>query len=160
MAAHPVNMMEVDELAFRIVDDETKIRIIDIRSAESFAQLALPGSMNVPIEDFFRKEWVNSFSQRHLKKVLVGENESQELTACLLLHELGFENLAMLQGGFDAFNKTILTPAPFAPTGTRWDTDTRQFREQAHRDILKMIESNKKKGAKEPKKEKTIQGGC
>jgi 3-mercaptopyruvate sulfurtransferase SseA len=95
-----------------------------------------------------------------VKKVIVGDSEAQERIAYLLLQELGYENLAILQGGFDEFNKNILVASAFVPTGSRWDRDVKQFREQAHTDILKMIESNKNKGPKVPKLEKKIQGGC
>jgi rhodanese-related sulfurtransferase len=134
--------------------------MIDIRPAESFAKLALPGSMNIQIRDLFGKDLIVSLSQRHIKKVLIGENETQEHSACLLLQELGYENLAILQGGIDVFNKTILSPSAFIPTGTRWDADVIRFRDQARLDILQMMEEHKNKAPKTTKKEKKIQGGC
>ena len=160
IANHPVTVMDADELAFRIVDHEPGIQIIDIRLPEENTKLSLPGSTNVQTSDFFGKEWVSVFSRRHVKKVLVGGSEAQERTAYLLLQELGYENLGILQGGFDAFNKTILNPSPFVPTGSRWDEDVKQFREKARVDILAMIESARNNTAKVPKKEKKIQGGC
>ncbi len=160
LATHPTKGMEIDELAFRIVDAEPNIRIIDIRTPEAFAKLALPGSMNIQLRDFFSKDWIAPFSQRHVKEVIVGDSEAQERIAYLLLQELGYENLAILHGGFDGFNKNILDASAFVPTGSRWDGDVKQFREQAHTDILKMIEANKNKGMKVLKVEKKIQGGC
>jgi rhodanese-related sulfurtransferase len=160
MKTHAAATMEVDELAFRIIDHEPNIRIIDVRTPESYSQFALPGSNNIQMRDFFNKEWNNSFSQRHIKKVVVGENETQEQSAYLLLQELGYENLAVLQGGFDTFKKTILASSPVVPTGTRWDSDIIQFRDKARTDISKMMMDNKNKGPKEVKKEKKIQGGC
>jgi len=158
-AAHPAIVMEADELAFRIVDKEPNIKIIDIRPAQEFAKLSLPGSSNIQLADFFSKEWAASFSQRHVKKILVGDNEAQEHTAYLLMQELGYENLAVLHGGFDAFEKTILDPSVFVPTGSRWDNDVMQFRQQARVEIQKMIDANKNKAPKEIKAKK-IQGGC
>jgi rhodanese-related sulfurtransferase len=157
---HFAPVMETDELAFRIVDRETRIQIIDVRSAEEYSRLALPGSKNVAIRDFFSKESSPYFSQRHVKKVVVGDDEGQARIACGLLHELGYENIAILRGGMAAFSNTFLQPSVFVPTGSRWDADVRQFREQARTTIQKMIEGGKKQGAKEPKKAKKIQGGC
>ena len=116
--------------------------------------------MNIQMRDFFSKDWITPLSHRHVKKVVVGDSETEEQTAYLVLQELGYENIAILRGGFDGFNKNILTSSTFIPTGTRWDADVKQFREKAHTDILKMIADNKNKGLKEPKKEKKIQGGC
>ncbi len=159
VATHPTATMEVDELAFRIVDNEPNFRIIDVRSPAEYAKLALPGSSNIQVADFFSKDVNASFLQRHVKKVIVGDNEAQERTASLLLQELGYENLAILRGGFDAFDKTILNPSIFVPAGTRWDGGVKNFRENARIDIIKMIESNKNKAPKEIKTRK-IQGGC
>jgi rhodanese-related sulfurtransferase len=159
ISTHPVAEMDVDELAFRIVDKEPNIRIIDIRTPAQYAKLALPGSSSIQVNDFFGKDMMVSFSERHVKKVLVGNGEAQEHTAYLLLQELGYENLAVLKGGFDAFDKTILNPSIFIPTGTRWDADVKSFRESARTEILKMIEANKNKAPKEIVKRK-IQGGC
>jgi hypothetical protein len=66
------------------------------------------------------------------------------------------ENLAILRGKFDTFNNTILILSTFVPSGTRWDSDVIQFRDEAHIDISKMIIDNKNKGPKEVKKEKKI----
>jgi hypothetical protein len=159
-ASHPVTVMDADELAFRIVDREPNIRIIDLRSIDTTMSRSLPGAENITVRDLFGKDWVSIFSRRHVKKALIGKDEAQERTAFLLLRELGYENLAVLKGGFDAFDKTILSSAPFVPTGSRWDADVKVFREKAREDILKLIAENKNKGAKEPKKTKKVQGGC
>jgi rhodanese-related sulfurtransferase len=160
ITTHPAAMMNPDELAFRIVDRDPNFRIIDVRTPELYAQLAFPGSNNIQIRDFFSKDWIASFSQRHVKKVVVGENENQERSAYLLLQELGYEDIAILQGGFEAFSKTILASSPFGSTGTRWDNDVKQFRDKARVDILKMIADTKNKQPTEMKKQKKIQGGC
>jgi hypothetical protein len=121
--------------------------------------LSLPGSYNVQRNDLFGKDWVATFSRRHLKKVVVGDNEEDERTAYYLLHELGYENLAILRGGMGAFKRTILDSNVFVPTGSRWDGDVRDFRVNARTTILKMIAEAKNKPAKAIVKRK-IQGGC
>ena len=160
LSAHPAKLMSVDELGFRIVDHEPRIRMIDIRTHEAYARLALPGSINIPMGEFFGKDWITMFSQRHVKKVILADDEPQEHAAYLLLQELGYENIAVLQGGLDAFKATIMNPSMIISAGTRWDTDVFRFRENARKDILAMIEKNKNGGPKEIKKVKKIQGGC
>lgn len=159
-ATHTAAVMDVDELAFRIVDHEPRVQVVDIRTPDAFSRFALPGSRNMVARDFFSKESTPLFSQRHVKKVIVGDDENQEQAAYWLLQELGYENLAVLRGGIGSFSNTILQPASFVPTGTRWDADVKQFRETARTSILSMIEESKKSGAKVVKKEKKIQGGC
>lgn len=160
LSAHPAKVMSVDELAFRIVDHEPRITLIDIRTPDAYAKYALPGSVNIPMSDFFGKDWITMFSQRHVIKVILADDETKEHAAFLLLQELGYENLAVLGGGLDAFNATILNPSVIVTQGTRWDADVVRFRADARKDILAMIEKNKSGGLKEVKTTKKIQGGC
>jgi len=156
IAAHPVAEMTPDELAFRILDQDPHLQIIDLRPA---ASLGLPGSISIPMKELFNRELAAPLSQRQVKKVLVGLSEGEERSACLLLKELGYENFAILQGGFGAFDRTILDPAGFVAAGNRWDSDLKQFREEARAGIHRMIDSAKN-AKKAPKVEKKIQGGC
>jgi rhodanese-related sulfurtransferase len=159
-STHSVQTMVSDELAFRIVDHEPHTRILDLRPAASFQALALPGSINLTQSDLFGRDLGNGIAQRRSKKVIVAENEKQEREAYWLMQELGYENLAILEGGFPAFRRTFLHPDAFVPAGNRWDEDVRKFREEAQTRIPQMIEAQKASATKTPKAEKKIQGGC
>ncbi len=158
--SHPVKRMPVDELAFLLVEKVPDLLIVDVRSAERFSALALPGSVHAPLRDLFGKEWISSFSPRRVKKVLVGGDEKEGVVAAALLRELGYENVSALEGGLDKFRATILEPAAFVPAGNRWDGALKEFREKARVEIRKQIAESAKKSAAPPKKEKKIQGGC
>ena len=160
LAAHPVAVMDADELAFRIVDHEPRVQIVDLRSPKAYAAFALPGSREIQMTDFFGKDPIEVLSRRHVKKVLVADTEREERAACLLLERLGYENVVALKGGLPSFRMTILTAATVVPTGGRWDEDVRRFRETARAQILQMIASAKDARPKEPKKVKKVQGGC
>jgi rhodanese-related sulfurtransferase len=95
--AHPVKTMTPDELAFRLIDKEADLQIIDVRLPEEFILLSLLNSRNVQIRDFFGKEWDQVFGQRHQKKEVVGNYVGSETTACLRLERLGYENCVVLE---------------------------------------------------------------
>jgi rhodanese-related sulfurtransferase len=155
-----IQTMVPDELAFRIVDQEPHTRILDLRPAVAFSALALPGSVKLPQADLFSNDLGSSIAQRHGKKVIVAENETQERQAYLLLHELGYENLAILEGGYPVFDAAFLHPLPFVPVGNRRDDDVLRFRKDAQTRIPQLIEAQKAAATKAPTKEKKIQGGC
>jgi len=159
-SVHAVQTMVPDELAFRIVDQEPLTRILDLRSAASFAAMALPGSVNLTQMDLFGRDLGNGIDQRRSRKVIVADDEAQERQAYLLLQELGYENLAILDGGFPAFSRVFLNPTAFVPAGNRWDEDVRRFRQEAQTKIPQLIEAQKASATKKPKQEKKIQGGC
>jgi rhodanese-related sulfurtransferase len=159
VATHSVKNITPDELAYRIMDKESGVQIVDMRSAEQFTAFALPGSVNVQVKDLFGKELTPIFSNRRVVKVVVGFNEDESRTAALLLQEMGYENVAMLQGGIENFQHTILA-AKVADTGTRWDADVNTFRIKASTTISKMIIDAKNAQPKTARVQKKIQGGC
>jgi len=159
-STHAVQTMVPDELAFRIVDEDPQTRILDLRPAASYGAVALPGSVNLTQNDLFARDLGSNISQRRSKKVVVADDEAQERQAYLLLQDLGYENLAILEGGFPAFSRAFLVPAPFVPTGHRWDEDVHKFRQAAQVKIPQLIEARKASATKAPRQEKKIKGGC
>jgi rhodanese-related sulfurtransferase len=157
---HDVKVMTPDELAFRIVDRDPRTRVVDLRDEATRKAHPLPGALAVPASEVLGKEWRASFAPRKLKKVLVGGTEKEARTAAYLLGETGFENLAILQGGYPALEETILRAgAPVTGEG-RFAPDVARFREQARTTLLERIRSEHASGAKVPKKTKKVQGGC
>jgi rhodanese-related sulfurtransferase len=158
-ASHSVKIMSPDELAYCIIDREGSVQVVDARLSEQFAALALPGSVNVQIKDLFGKELTPILSDRRVVKVVIGQNDKESRTAALLLQELGYENIAMLQGGLENFQKTVLLPK-LETTGSRWDADVNTFRANASTTISRMIADAKNKQPKVANVQKKIQGGC
>jgi 3-mercaptopyruvate sulfurtransferase SseA len=118
--------------------------------------------VNLSENDLFSRELGATIAERRSKKVILAEDEAQERRAYLLLDELGYENLAILAGGFSAFSRTFLSPtlAPFVPTGSRWDEDVRKFRQEAQLKIPQLIQAQKASATKAPRPQKKIKGGC
>lgn len=161
LAAHPAEVMDVDELAFRIVDRDPRLQVVDIRPADVFAKSSLPGASNLAMREFFGRDAMPVLSPRHVKKVIVGTTQAEAQAAALLLSDLGYENIVVLQGGYEAFASTFLgaSAAP-ASDGGRWAADVTRFRQQARGDILAMIDASRAAGQPAPKTIKKIVGGC
>lgn len=159
IAAHQVKEIAPDDLAFRILDKESRLQIVDMRSQEQFAALSLPGSINVQVKDLFTKDATPILSDRRIVKIVIGQTNEESRTGVFLLQELGYENIAMLQGGLENFQQIILTPK-LEQTGSRWDADVNAFRTNASSSIAKMISDAKNKPVKAAKVLKKIQGGC
>jgi rhodanese-related sulfurtransferase len=149
-----------DELAFWIVSDDIRYKIIDLRSPESFKAQALPNSVNEPIGDLFGKEAQSLFGQRDVHKILVAGSEREERIAYLLMKGLGFENMSVLTGGLPEFETDILKFNGVSRAGDRWDADIVQFRTEAKAEILKRIEVARQTPTGTVKKAKAVKGGC
>jgi rhodanese-related sulfurtransferase len=156
---HPVTMMPVDELAFRVIDRDPALQVIDVREGAPAAMI--PGAVAVPLPELFSKEWEVIFSRRHRKKVFIAEDESTERRACLLAGELGYENLAILEGGLSAFRKTIIDRSvPMDSLTAARAPETARFRAMAGKRVAELLEEQKAAGAKKPAVTKKISGGC
>lgn len=157
---HDVELMTVDELAFRLVDQEPNILLVDVRSADEFGKLSLPGAVNVQVSDLFAKEWDIQFAQRHRKKVMIADDENHARAAYFVLEKLGYENVAVLEGGLPKFQREILEDNAFVGSGGRHDAEVAEFRIQARTTINAMIEQARNKPQQAEKKSKKIAGGC
>ncbi len=158
--AASTRVMSADELAFRIVDREPRLLVVDVRGAGGAASFPLPGALHLGVADLFGREWRGALGPRHVCKVVIGDDEAQERTAAALLDELGYKNVSLLAGGFGAFDKTILAEDPYVPSGNRWDEDVARFRATARPAIRALLEEGRRVKKAEPKKEKKVQGGC
>ncbi|MCL4306225.1 YeeE/YedE family protein [bacterium] len=158
LAACETAFMTADELAFRIIDREPNIQIVDVRDSAAFNSFALPGAMNIQVRNLFDKEWNRLFARRHVKKVLVAEHESDAIAAYHVLDELGYSNLAVLQGGLPLFKQDILSESTHEAVPLH--EDVAEFRMSARETINKLIEQERQKPPAVEKKPKKVIGGC
>jgi rhodanese-related sulfurtransferase len=180
LKSHPVKEMTADELAFRIIDKDPKIVVIDVRPAKEFESMMLPGSTNIETQQIFQKEFSEVLGNRHKRKVFVSNDEVQSRTAALIAQELGYENISVLCGGIDHFvNAVILRkeedvtntcPFQFANNTQQSQStpnvdaqqvkDTERFRSKAGVTITAMIKEAKASAVKPVKLVKKVAGGC
>jgi rhodanese-related sulfurtransferase len=156
--AHPVRMMTADEMAFRILDRDPLLRPIDVRGASEYAQMSLPSAVNIQVETMFGKEWRDLLGQRNTVKIFFAEDDSSAVRAAALAGLLGYQNVAVLQGGLGEFRKTILNATPPNRELSESERDTYQFRAKAAPRITAMI--SQRDAAKPVRRVKKIQGGC
>ena len=158
-SAHPVPLISSDELAFRIIDHDPNIRIIDVRSKTDSTKMSLPGAVAIPVMSMFGKEWRDVLAQAHIKKIFVADGESEEKSAAHLAVLLGYENVLILREGLDDFAASVMHPGPPASAGARGDQDVYRFRQKASAQIAVMIREQKAPKATEHIV-KRIVGGC
>jgi hypothetical protein len=156
---HAVKAMSPDELAFRIVDRDTKTRVVDLRAEAARKAAPIPGAVAIPAGDVLSREWRATLAPRKVKKVLVAQTEAEARTAAYLLVETGFENVSYLEGGYRKLDRTVLTPG--APAGDpRFEAVVVRFRDRARTELAERVRLEREAGTAAPKKVKKVQGGC
>jgi rhodanese-related sulfurtransferase len=107
MINDPQSMMDADELAYLIINNPKKLNIIDVRDEASYASFHIPGSARVPLDRITSKGYLDMFNNPLKKTVLVSEGGVDAGKALVLLARKGHKNIAVLNGGLNAFTRTI-----------------------------------------------------
>lgn len=156
IASHKYNITSIptDELAFKILQYDKNIAIVDVRDEKNYNLLAIPGSVNIPVEKLFDREWEDFLGNITIQKIFVADNQKNSLEAALIAKEIGYKNIYVLEGGMNAFTQSFLTKK-----GTVENIDTAPFMERASFLLQQMIAKNK-----QPKVKKKVlskaKGGC
>ena len=148
-----------DELAFRIIDEENNLQIIDVRSLEEYKKFSLPKSQSISIKDLFGKDAKKVLTLNRKMNVFLANDELTERKAAVIADKLGYEGISVLKGGLDAFKKEILNFKKPDEIKSRWEEDGIRFRLKASKLLPQLIEQNKHKIVPK-KKSKRILGGC
>ncbi|MGB3017889.1 MAG: rhodanese-like domain-containing protein, partial [Ignavibacteria bacterium] len=156
---HP-EKMTVDEFAFRIIDGDRKLNIVDLRSKEDFTQMSLPNSVNMNYENLFGKDAAKTFSKKNASYVIIANTEDEETKAAYIAREIGYENVYVLSDGMNGFRDNVINFKAPQNIGTRHESDLYKFREKASILIPEIIKENKNKGVQENKESKRALGGC
>jgi len=156
--AYPLNEMSVDEFAFKIVNNDKRMVIIDFRPLEEFKKESLPNSQSFNVDNFFEKEPDRMLRIRNNTYVIVAESELTERKMALIATEIGYKNIKILKGGLETFRKDILNFEATTPKNNV-EATTFKFRENAKVVIPQLIKDNKSAG---PVKKvlKRVVGGC
>ncbi len=157
--SYQVKAMTSDELAFRIMDNENDLLILDVRSIDEFKKYNLPQSQTLTIKNIFEKDAKKILSIKHRKYVFLGDDGVSSKKAAIIADKLGYKNVYYLEGGLDEFKDDIINYKKPDVINTRHDRDTNRFREQATKIIPVLIEKNKNKVVP-IKKSKRVIGGC
>jgi len=134
--------MMIDQQNQLAISDLTGKQLIDIRSAELYAQGHPENAINIPVRNLLDDESLELFD-RLLKNgeaaVLYGSDELQTAAPCLLLQQMGYTNLKTLKGGFVSTNEFKESALP-ASEVMLLDTATMKAKQE-----IKVSETEKKK---------------
>ena len=157
--SHRIEKMDADEAAFRIMDQDPKLVLIDVRDEKSFAKYALPHAVNIQTKNMFGKEWADLLGDKATEKVFYSSKEDEAIKAAVIASEMGYNHIAILDGGLEGFVKTIIDFKKPEKESSRQEMDTDRFRERASV-IMPDLIIKSKSTVKTAKVIKKIKGGC
>lgn len=124
--ANESDHIAAEELAKWLIDKKPDLLVVDMRSAEEFAQYHIPGAVNIPFAELFEGE-----SQEMLSGdktiVLYSNGSTHAAQAWVLLKQMGIESFVLL-GGLNYWTEAILNPQ--APSGLVADAEILKYQFQ------------------------------
>ncbi|MBX7149996.1 YeeE/YedE family protein [bacterium] len=159
ISSYEIKTMSVDEFAYRLMDPDNKMQVIDFRSPEAYFKFNLPKSTLFSIDNLFEKEPNRVLSVRHKINVIVADDELTEKKLAIMAKEVGYDRVWILKGGLNDFKESILGFKQLYEPRTKQEADLFRFRNKASKEIPLLIQQNKSAGPVK-KIQKRVVGGC
>jgi len=98
--------ISVDQVARFINNEDTTFQLIDVRDAEQFKVCNIPGSINIPFNDFSNPKWEIYLNQKGLKNIYYGNGDQTASYAWTISTGLNYGNNFIMKGGLNEWFKT------------------------------------------------------
>lgn len=150
----------------QVKNGDKSILLVDVRNIDEFAKGHIENALNIPVLDLFGKRSIHFFEKLDdLKKtvILYGHDQLQANGPWLLLKQVGFENIRVMQGGYDFYRQLPLNDSVAKTQHICWKAempviDTAEFSKKA---VIsgKTAETTAKPAKVIPVKKKASSGG-
>lgn len=154
-----VPTMSVDEFAFRLLDKDARIQIVDFRSPESVKKQPLPHAVAFTVDNLFEKEPARLLNRKKVVNVFVSDDAANDRLLAKVAQDLGHANVRVIEGGLENFQRSILNFDTTRVPSSRAEVDTYRFRSRARRDLPAVIAAAQGSGPVK-KTTKRVVGGC
>jgi rhodanese-related sulfurtransferase len=98
----------VDQVARFVVTEDSTVQIIDVRSPEEFREMNIPGSINIPYDDFLRNDPVNLLNTGKSKNIFYSNGDLESNFALAYAEGLNFKDAYVMKGGLNEWFNTIM----------------------------------------------------
>ncbi len=157
---YKINDISATELAFRLLDEDMSIQLVDLQQGKYFAKNHLPGAANLEFEKLFTKEGSDLINKSKKNIVFYDYNGELAAKAAVLAMMNGNKRVMALKGGLKNFNKEITqisTKPGTDPLNTLAESKFKQNISERLAMLSKKLENKAKPASSGAKRSK---GGC
>ncbi len=156
--------ISVDKVAKYIVEEDTTVLLIDLRTPEEYNAFNLPGSINIPYKDMLHKDFGGYLDQDKVKNIFYSNGDVLANQAWIICSGMGFKNNYVIKGGINEWYKTVMESKFSGERITPKENALFETRIKARKlfiEINSLPDSLKVKFVEaKRKKEKELDGGC
>ena len=156
--------LSADQVAKLITSDDNTFQLVDLRQPSEFLSFNIPGSINVPYNEFIKKDPGNLFTSRSKKYIFYSNNDLYSNYAMTVARGMNYKNAFVLKGGLNEWFKTIMNTTFTGERITARENalfSTRRRAGQMFTELNSMPDSLKKKYVDSKRLEsRKLDGGC
>ena len=108
MAGNDSLEISIDQAARYVNLNDSSVQFIDLRSREEFSAFTIPGSINIPYEQLFDKNWQGYLNQTGRVNILYGNGDLKSGLSLAFLISKGYQNNKILAGGLNQWFATVM----------------------------------------------------
>lgn len=97
-----------DQVARFIVNEDTSIRLVDIRPSSDFFSSHLPGAVNIPFGDILNPDWSGYLDDPSRTVILYSNGSTISAEAWVLCSQHGYRNIKVMQGGMNEWYDVVM----------------------------------------------------
>ncbi len=153
-----------DELAEMLVEEDSGIQVVDVRSPEEYKSMSIPGAISIPFPQLLQEEYSPILVTETQKTVFYSADENLSTLAWILSMQKGYSNLYILEGGLNEWDSLIMRSSFQGEKITSQENTLFEKRYKARRLFTSWnaMPDSLKAGffAAKQKKDKELVGGC
>ena len=159
--------LSTDLIAKRMIERDPGLFLVDVRTPDQFEEYALPGSVNIPLEELLNAAWVDYLDQDAMDIVFYSNGDIYADQAWAFSVQKGYKNLYIMKGGVNEWFRTIMQPTYPLETASTVEFAKYSFRKGASlyfggtpSEASSDAPVKKKEVIVRKKKKKEAEGGC
>jgi rhodanese-related sulfurtransferase len=102
------NSFTADQVARFVVTEDSTLQLIDLRTPAEYRESNIPGSVNIPWEDFLKKDLGPYLDDPGMRHVFYSNGDLNSGYAQTLAIGLGYKNCFVMKGGLNAWYARIM----------------------------------------------------
>jgi len=101
-------LVSADKVAKYIVNEDSTVLIIDLRSPDEYKNFNIPGSINIPYKELLNKDFEGYLDQKKVKNIFYSNGDILSAQAWTLCSSMGYQNNYIMKGGMNEWYNTVM----------------------------------------------------
>ncbi len=100
--------LSVDQVAKGLVLEDSTILLVDVRDADAFRRVHIPGAVNIPVSDILNPDWYGYLNDPDISPVFYSNGNTLASEAWILCTQQGYTQGLIMSGGMNEWYRVVM----------------------------------------------------